>query len=794
MKKYQKAIVISGIVLVVILLAAFLFGRSIYRSGLPDYNEDIRLTGISKPVTVYRDAYAIPHVYAGNEYDLYKAVGYLSAQDRMWQMDLLRRVSLGRLSEIFGDDFIKTDLLLRSLRFSEKSGALVESTDTSIINALQAYTDGVNAYIRDHKGNFPFEFKVLGYEPEPWQIIHSLNLIGYMAWDLKAGWSELVLESIAQKVDSIHLAELLPDVSFQKSYVFREGAGQLLANNRLMELNKLEELGLDIFSGSNNWAVSGAKTINGKPLLANDMHLGFNIPGIWMQMHQVIDGKLNVTGLVLPGQPLVIVGHNDSIAWGMTNTYVDNLDFYEEEVNPEDPGQYRYNGEWRNFKVCREVIKSKGEEHRESYRLSHRGPVISEFKDIKDRVLTMHWVGEENSNEMRSIYLVNRADNWGEFKDAFASFRSISQNIVYADKQGNIGLYACAGVPLRQRDRVFAVLPGDTSLYDWQGMIPFEELPFEYNPERGYVSSANNRTADSTYPYHIGTWYDMPYRLDRINVLLSENESYSVSDFKRIQNDQHSVFSELFLAKLLPAVQNSHNLGHMEKKALQALEKWDYTLSVSSAAATISEYWWYHFMDKTYRDELGRELFDKFSEVNSIHRASVNRLLQTGNSAWLDNVNTEKTEQLEDIAVSSFKAAIKELEEKKGSDLAKWKWGDHHTFTLSHPIAKVKIMDFIFRLNQGPFKVGGSFHTVSPYRYTFFKPEEIVHGASHRSIYDLSDWDNSISVIPTGMSGIPSSDHYCDQTELYVSGEYHPDYFSKESVVRNKRYEMKFLP
>ena len=794
MKTFKKIAIITIIVIGIILIGAFFFIGRIAKKGLPDYNANIELKGLLQPVKVYRDSFAISHIYAKNEHDLYMVTGYILAQDRMWQMDLLRRVTLGRLSEIFGDGFIETDLLLRSLCFKEKSESLLAEGDSNIVSALNAFSEGVNRYIEDYKGNYPLEFSLLGYEPEPWDPVHSLNLIGYMAWDLKSGWSELLLEELAEKVDSAHLVELLPEMTIHKTYVYCKG-NELLAENKLQTLAFLEEIGLDIFSGSNNWAVSGERSNTGKPLLANDMHLAFGIPGIWYQIHQVIEGELSVEGLLLPGQPLVIVGHNDSIAWGMTNTFVDNLDYYEEKIHPEDTNKYLFNGEWKNFIIHEEIIRSKsGKEFKCNYRTNHRGPVVSGFNEITDRVLTIHWVGNEKSDEMRSVYFVNRANNWDDFRNAFTTFISISQNIVYADKQGNIGLYCCAGVPIRKRDTLWTVLPGWTDEYDWKGIVPFDQLPHEYNPARGYVSSANNRTVDSTYPYHIGTWYDIPYRMDRIRELLEGQDRFSVEDFKRIQNDQHSKFSSLFLTTILPLMEGMTGWSEMEKTVLDMLKQWDYNLHPDSPEAPLAEYWAYQFLLSTYKDELGDDLIDRFLNVGHFSRNAIFNLLMHNNSIWLDNIMTETKENLADIAAVSYKNAIDTLIRKYGIEISKWKWGDIHQITLTHPIAKVKILDKIFGLNQGPYRVGGSFHTVSPFKYSYFEPRAVYHGSSHRSIYDLNDWSNCISVIPTGASGIPASRFYCDQTSMYIRGDYHPDYFFEAEVKEHALFTMEFIP
>jgi penicillin amidase len=793
MKTLKKVTIIILVIVAMVFIAMVFFTGRLAKKGLPDYNSNVQLEGLIQPVKVYRDSFAVPHIYAKNEHDLYMATGYLMAQDRIWQMDLLRRVTLGRLSEIFGDSFVETDLLLRSLAFSEKSQKIISHSDKNMKDALIAFTEGVNEYLKDHEGKMPLEFTILGYKPDPWEPVHSLNLIGYMAWDLKAGWSEQLLEDLAKRVDSAHFRELLPDPIIQKSYVFGQDE-EILAMNRLLNLSKLEEMGFDIFSGSNNWAVSGTRSVTGKPLLANDMHLGLGLPGIWIQIHQVVEGKMNVQGLAIPGQPLIVVGHNDSIAWGMTNTYVDNLDFYEEKINPSDTNQYQFNGEWKNFTIYKEVIRSKtGKQFQCFYRTNHRGPVISAAKDIKGRVLTMHWVGSEESDEFRSIYLVNRAMNWKDFRNAFTSFRSISQNVAYADISGNIGIYCCAGVPLRKRDKIYSVLPGWTNEYDWTGFVPFDSLPNEYNPERGYISSANNRTVDGNYPYHIGTWYDIPYRMERIREMLNAQEKFTIEDFQRMQNDQHSKYSQLFLSVMLPAVKNL-KFSKIEESAFENLKSWDFELGTESPEASICEFWIYQFMEEVYYDELGSDLFEKFKTSGSITRVAMYKLLTEGNSLWIDNIETSKTEILSDIAAESFRKAIGKLVNDYGNDMSSWNWGNIHQLTLRHPLAKVKILDNIFGFNRGPYRVGGSFHTVSPYKYPVFNPQGVEHGSSHRNIYDLSNWNNCRSVIPGGISGIPASRFYSDQTKLYIRGKYHRDLFTAGEVENNSRFKMEFVP
>ncbi len=796
MKIFKRILQALLILIILIFIAGLLLVRHVSKRSIPDYTKDLTLNGLTANVEVFRDHYGIPHVYAETEADLYTAVGYLLAQDRLWQMDLLRRVTLGRLSEIFGESFVDTDLLLRSLRYSKKSEELLKTTDKEIVSALEAFSNGVNQYIESHQKKLPPEFAILRYKPEKWEPVHSLNLIGYMAWDLKAGWSEFILEDIRKVVDSAHFAELIPDPGIYKTYVYpdynREPA-RSTGEDFMDATGKLNDLGIEIFNASNNWAVAGKRSATGKPILANDMHLTLNIPGIWYQMHQVVKGKLNVTGLVLPGQPLIICGHNDSIAWGMTNAYVDNVDFYLEKINPDDSGEYLYNGEWKPFIAQKEIIRtSDGISFEKEIRYSHRGPVISPFKNIKNEVVTMHWVGDENSDEMKAVYLLNRASDWEEFKEAVSNFRSISQNIVYADVRGNIGLYYCAGIPIRRRDILTGVLPGWTDEYDWKGMVPFDELPFSYNPENGYVSSANNIPVGPEYPYHIGLWFSPPYRIDRIRELIDSKDKLTIEDFEEIQTDEKSMMAELFMPGILKSLEGFHDLNPLQEQSLSLLSNWDYRMNVESPAATVFEMTYHKLLKNIFKDELGNTLFDRFLSVNDVGRIALHRIWVTGHSVWTDNIATTETETLSDITVESFKDAVDELQKDFGSNTGDWKWGDIHQLKLMHPLSKNAVVDKVFNLSRGPFRIGGSFHTIPQFNYPNTEFGRVNHGVSHRHIFTAVNWDKSLTVIPTGNSGIPAGKNYCDQTELYITNKYHNDPFSREVVEKGAESHMIF--
>ena len=796
MKIFKRIITIILLVLVLALAAGMIFLNSVKTRAVPDYNANVDLEDLSAPVQVFRDSMAVPHIYASNEEDLYRTVGYVMAQDRLWQMDLMRRITTGRLSEVLDPGLVEADLLFRALDFPGKSRKVLAQTEPDIKACLEAYADGVNQFIAQNQKKLSFEFTMLGYKPEAWTVIHTLNMIGYMAWDLSTGWTtDMALYKMQQVLSDTLFHELLPDLRFHSVPVFPE----FMSSKEDLELQSsmddaigiIEELGLQVFEASNNWAVSGLKSETGMPIMANDMHLGLMSPGIWYQMHHVIEGKLNVTGVVLPGSPYVIAGHNENIGWGMTNVTVDDLDFYLETINPADSNQYLLDGKWVDMKIVEEEIVVKGldEPVLRINRYTHRGPVVSTFKGVKDKVISARWQGNEFSNEVRSVHLLNRAENWNDFREAMSTFNAVSQNVVYADKFGNIGLQTSAGVPIRRAGGIL-VYPGDTSLYDWLGQVPFEELPFSYNPECGYVSSANNKTVNEDYPYYIGSWFSLPWRIGRIREMLEEKEVFGTDDFKRMLRDQTSHFAMRYTPVYLDALQNLDSDDY--QAAIELLSEWDYDMKASSSAALIFEIMFIELNKAMFYDELGDQHYGHLA-YNAIARNLIEKTRITGQSLWCDNVNTPGvTESFYDNIRTAFQQSVDTLTAMYGPDANSWEWGKLHSVALIHPMGGVSIVDKLFRVNRGPYPIGGSSHTVCPYTYPRGSSFVANHGASERHIFHTADWDRSVTVIPTGTSGVPASPHYLDQTPLYINNQFHRDHFSREAVEANYLYRAVF--
>jgi penicillin amidase len=794
--KTFKIILWSLLVLVLIaVIAGLVIVTGIKRGAIPQYKGELAISGLGSDVTVYRDERGMPHIYAANEHDLYFSTGFVMAQERLWFMDLIRRVTTGRLSEVMGEKLAETDKFLRCLEMTAKSRMLLSNEDPRVLTCMQAYADGVNAYIAAAGKKLPPEFRILGYKPDPWKLEDIANIIGYMGWDLAKDnlASDIFYYRLSQKVGIEKVTQLIPDWNAVNSVAFPDFRldEKLLKDARafISSMDTLEALGIASFSGSNNWAVSGKRTETGKPVLSNDMHLSFGSPGIWMQVHQVIPGKLNVTGVAVPGEPFIVAGHNEKIAWGETNLMVDDIDLFAEKINPKNENQYFFNGEWKNMILKKEIINIKGgKQDSVIIKYTHRGPIISGFRDVKDASLSMRWSGYDSSDELRSVYLLNRAAGWDEFRSAINFFKSANQNFVYADVEGNIGLNTGAGIPVRKGDGTI-IRNGETDEFDWKGYVPFEQLPFSYNPANGYVSSANNKTVIEGYPYYISSDFALPYRINRIRQMLDEKETFNIEDFKRMILDQYSDYAALLTPFILKLNSKKQELTPLEANALETLEGWDYDMNASLVAPSVFEFFRISFIYNLLADELGDLYPQLFKTTRDYY---IYRIIKNGPDVWVDNINTPQIETLDDIILKSFRDCISSLSRQYGEDQSKWEWGSIHKITIEHPLGSVKILDRIFGLNSATYGIGGSDHTVSVYSYG--EGFKVNHGASERHIFNTADWDESFTITPTGASGVPASEFYLSQTKAYLEGKFYKDAFSEKAVKASAKYTLVLKP
>jgi len=811
-------ILLTGLVLIISSLTNLSGLNTGERNGSSSpYSGTENLKGLTDSVTVYWDERGMPHIYACNEHDLYMATGYVTARERLWQMDLVRRSASGRLAEIFGKSFLQADIFSRCLRIRENAELIVAKQDPRILACLQAYTDGVNAWISSCGKHLPVEFRLLSYKPEQWCLTDVASIIGLLGWNLDCRnlTAELFVYQLINRVGLEMASDLIPDWKATDAVVYPDfeindtilaGIGDMVSS-----FNRISGLGVSTFSSSNSWAVSGRRSETGMPLLSNDIHLSLPSPGVWLQMHQVIPGVLNVTGVLIPGEPFIIAGHNASIAWGMTNLRVDAVDLFAETLNPDNPDLYLFNGEWREMTKKREIIRIRGGKNDTvTLRYTHRGPVISGCMDIghlspklqwlgydyleglrdqEKSAISMKWTGYDESNEVSAVWLINRAEDWDDLRRGLSMFRSISQNAIYADTGGNIGMCSGGGIPVRSGSAVM-IRSGETGEHDWKGYLPFEEMPYTYNPPTGEVSSANNKTIGEDYPFFVSNSFEMPYRINRIREMLDEKDTLGMADFCRMVTDQHSDLAKLMTPVILSIRGQPDLLSPSAISLLDTLAAWDYEMSPSLIAPTLLEFFRISFRHNLLADELG-DLYDRIWDISSQYY--IYRILTEGPDEWVDDITTEAKETLEEIVRRSFTDAIASIEKKYGTNPEHWQWGRIHTVTFIPPLGSVRILGILWSLNSRKYPVGGSDHTVCPY-FTYKPDFDAVNGASVRLIYNTADWDESLSVIPGGNSGVPSSEFYLSQADAFVEGRFYKDHFSTEAVLSSAKYTMTLKP
>jgi len=785
MKKLWMALFI----VIVLVIAALAWAKFIYLKGpLALYEGELNLSQLSAPVTVHTDEYGVPHVYAENEEDLFFAAGYIQASERLYKMDVIARAVEGRLAEAFGPDLIEDDKYLRTWGFHRiaKRGVTNMSSETRAL--LERSLEGINTYIDEHADNLPVEFKLAGHKPIRWKLEHIVGYSRLMAHDLCLAWMpEVIFGGVLDKLGEQRARELYPVYPDTKPYIvpkvpkdFSQVASSILrSENRIREITGAQ--GSHI--GSNSWVLSGAKTRSGKSILCNDPHLQYSQPPVWFEMH-LVGGRFDVAGVTLAGVPVVILGQNQHFAWGFTNVMVDDTDFYVEVTDAAHPNQYFYDGEWKDMILHEEIIEVKGQDA-VSYtvRETIHGPIINDVHKVlaanDSPPVAMSWVGNYLTKEVDAFIDLNLATNWDEFSAAVERFWTPGQNMIYADLEGNIGWRPAVALPLRAPGTGLVPLPGDDPQWDWKGFVPFEEMPYLYNPEQGYIATANNKTIGSEFPYYISAYWEPPARANRIHEVLSDpDKMFTVDDMQDLQNDFLSDH-----ARDLTPIFIEHLKGHTfdnpnMSAAVALLEDWDYVMDKNGAEAAIFNVLWVKFAYELYGDEmdlLGDEFKNGFFKLANIGlRNAIYLLEQVPDSEWFDDVSTEDVaETSKDILVRALEQTVAELESLFGANPQDWVWGRMHTLTHKHPMAQVKMLDWLLGLSVGPFEASGSGTTVNNMEYRMYDPYHVVLGPSVRHIYDFDKYDTGgLSVLPTGQSGNPASPHYADQAPLFNAGQY----------------------
>ena len=770
----MKKILIAVLVLILaVLIVSMVASYLSFRKSLPKTKGEAFVPGLKEPVEIYRDEYGVPHIFAQNDHDLYFAAGYAIAQDRLWQLEMIRRAADGRLSEVFGDTTLSTDRFLLTLGFKRIAGELYPRLSETSRRIMRAYTDGINAFIDTHRGKYPMEFMLLRFDPQPWDPEDCVAFSRLMAWELSLAWdTELLAGELANQLGVGKALQLLADYWPREWPSIVETPPELFRQFRAVE-NQLHALlgGFVLPQGSNNWVVSGKKSETGKPLLANDPHLLLTNPSRWYMIHLIAPG-VDVAGFTLPGSPAVVIGFNRAIAWGFTNAMTDDADFYFLQMEPGDSTRYRYNGRWETMQRITERIPVLGQkEQEETIWVTRLGPVVNRIHPLgkkSKRPIALRWIGQDLSDELLGLHLLNRAANWLDFRQAISHFKVPGQNVVYADTAGNIGYWCMGRVPLRTgRDGIFP----SSSDRDWTGFVPFQKLPHSFNPEQGFLATSNNRIAGPGYPYYISHLWEPPARIMRIRQLLQAKERFSVEDFKNIQRDVYSPFAAFLTPKLLPVAKNLADRDPRFVEIYQFLKGWDFQMRGESVAAAVFEVTVNHLLQNLLQDELGKELYHEYVKFPGLAFRFLRRLYRERLFGWFDDSRTpDEVETPEDIIARSFQEAYSELSERLGPKVIKWRWDSLHHVVFRHMLGSQPLAGKLF--NVGPFPLGGSYTTVSSGAYLLIKPYDCVVGPSMRMIVNLANPEEAEVVNPPGQVGNPLSRHFRDQVEFWLNGLY----------------------
>ncbi len=777
MSRTFKALLGGLIFLLLIAGIVTILGVRLVRKSLPQTDGEISMTMLSRPVHVFRDGYGVPHIFAENERDLFAAAGYIAAQDRLWQMDLTRRAVHGSLSEIFGEATLPSDRFLRTWGFRRIAEKIVPQLSEESKSVLEAYAAGINEFIRTHENELPIEFSLLRYKPAPWRIEDSIGYIRLMGFKLCFSWYfEAALGRAGEELGMTAALELFPAVLENTPVIVNESPPVLGARLDGFITNGMaarEFLGLGgAIPGSNSWAVSGHRSKSGKPLLANDPHLELTLPSIWYEMHLVAPG-LDVSGVTLAGLPGVVIGHNRAIAWGLTNGMVDDLDFYVERINPENPQQYFYDDGWQALESEVETILVKdGKEQAFTIRRTHHGPIISSVHPAYENdsvAVSMRWTGDRVSDDLASFLALNRAKNWNDFERALRSFTVPCQNFIYADTAGNIGYRTGGIIPIRRDGKGYLPYLGWENDGDWIGEVPFEEMPRSYNPPTGFVATANNQITNSDFKYYISNGWEPTSRIERICELLQAQPEHDVGSFQRIQADVHATHSQRVLPYLLTHL-SSAELSDVEKNVTRLLHDWNGTEEAMSLPAAVYNVWFVKFLERALRDDMSRGAYESYLHFSTLGIRVGEHFILHPDGALIDDRSTPARETTAEVVVSAFHEAIQYLQNELGEKISDWQWGRLHQLTIRHPLGKQAPLDYLF--NAGAYPVGGSANTIWKAEYRLSDPYHADVGPSMRQIVDLALPEKSWIVLPGGQSGQPFSEHYKDQIELWRAGKY----------------------
>ncbi|MCB9007024.1 MAG: MFS transporter [Ardenticatenaceae bacterium] len=778
-----------GLIALVILLAGYIYIS--LRRALPQTDGTLALPGLNDEVRIERDEWGTVQIYAENEHDLFFAQGFATAQDRMFQMEVFRRSPSGRMSEIVGDQAVFIDTFNRNMLMRETAELIWEQMDPDSKEILQAYTDGINAYLEENKNALPIEYKILMFEPEPWSPVDSLVWGNAISLQLSSNRRlELIRMQVFAAVGQEGMEMLFPYTAPDSPITVPAETAEAFSGFDQVDLRPFMEAD-DIYGsplsgiGSNGWVVDGSMTESGDPIIANDIHIGLTMPSIWhaVGLH---GGRFDVVGFTLPGVPGIITGHNANIGWSITNFGSDAQDFYLERLDDTlKPTQYQYDGEWYDLEHIQQTIEVRGGDPvTVDFYVTPHGPIMNYVLENPSfgHPLALRWVQHEGSTLFTSILKLNMASNWDEFQEALEGWDTPGQNIFYADQEGNIGYQAVGKIPIRPNGNGRLPVPGWTSENEWQGYVPYDELPSSYNPEQGFLLSANHRVEPEGYPYYLSDGYTPGYRAQQIEDLLKEYAPLSVEDMDLIQEDTFSPQA----VQVMPYLEVIQANSPLEEAALDALLNWNLHTDIEGVGTSVYEAWQQRFLANIITDELGDETAQLYISGHYVRHATQQMpmlidMLAQPDHPWFDNKNTPEVETRDDIIQQSFEEGVAWLTRLQGDDIANWDWGRIHSVTFPHqPFNQVAVLKNIFNSETYPMR-GGNF-SIYTNSYDWANPFKVWIVSSARHITDLGDFSNSVMLGSTGQNMNLLSPHREDVVRLWQEGSPIPMSYTEAEV------------
>lgn len=790
MKALKRGLLILTSIILLISIASWIY----LKHQSPTYEGVISHLELNSKTEVFFDSYGIPHIYAENTEDAYEVLGYIHAQDRLFQMDLMRKVGAGRLSELFGKDVLEIDKFFRTLGIGRKAKEDLTSIQNNLVDPeeelmVTAYLNGVNAFIE--KGVLPLEYKLLGVDPEPFEWLNLLETSGYMAFSFAFTLkTEPAVDHVLKNFpDSAYVAGMDVDFDPKRKFIpIHKTADSLLALLGDKYDQMMLEMPIPMLQGSNSWALAPSRSKSGKVLFSNDTHMKYAQPSVWYESHIEVPG-FSFYGNYLPGIPFALVGHNRHQTWGLTMFENDDADLYYETIDSTN-NTYLYDGKWNEMDVYKEEIKIKGEESViYEVRETPNGPLISDFlKADMEHPVSFWWTYSKiESRLMDAFYLLNTATNIDQAERAASMIAAPGLNVNYGDNEGNIAWWACAKMVKRPKGmESFAIHDGTDPKERLTEYWDFSDNPKSVNPPWGYIYSSNNQPGmmpDSTwYP----GYYAPENRAKRITQLIESKEKWSVEEMKTMITDVTSIVERDLNASLCSMVHLS-DLDPKQQETLEWLKHWSGKHSIEDGEPILYYRWIQLLMDAVYKDEFGEDLYKVFTSAHR-HKRSYPIVFNSPTSPWWDNIHTDEKESADDIATATFIEALMICNNEWGTNYSDWNWGEAHQLYFEHPLGKVEALKNTF--NVGPFPSMGGNETINNGGFDLTsdkKVRQVLFGPQMRIIIDFADVEHSLSVNPSGQSGNFMSPHYDDQAVMFAEGMFRKQLMDKDIISKGRR-------